>query len=1847
LKDFIFSRHIRRTVGACGLILAASLLLRPASAQFTAPYDPDFAPAPQEKPAPAPQTSPEPSPAEPAPAAPPSEPAPSAPGPSAQPGFRLLDRADPNRILEPSTETPAPAAAAPAGYSIERFKQVRERVERGEEPGAEALPLEPGQGLPEGVAYSTAAPKAPPPEVELPTYGTSLSVTGRKVIGFSFNEKRYLRDQKTTARAKTTNLIEINQQLQLRMQGKVGPKITVNVDYDDTKTNQQDISVVYNGDPNEVVQNVSFGDIDLSLPATEFVSYNKQLFGIRADIKYKGFKATFIGSRTKGTTKTKQFIGNSQFVATDILDNTYLRRQYYDLSFGNSARLPIQAGSERVFLAKQETGSTNVNEVVLTADDIVCPGGLCVNSSSFTGRFLAMVAGQDYTIDYAKGYIQFRNQLLSQFAVAVDYTDAAGNKLSLQTSSTTIAAGGTGLFKLIKTPSDVPIISSTTEAGYNRELKTYYSIGQNSIVRDNGRGNFILRVLDPNRSEAGPSLLPAQKYPDTIEVDFENGIFHLKQPFSVSNSSPNVVDPDLYAATPVTKRLFRVEYNYRFKTFFLEPNLVVQSEVVLLDGVKLNRNVDYFVDYEAGFITFFNPDRIGPNASIDMSFEVAPFAGVNNDTLLGSRISHDFNEHFALGTTLLYQAGTKSQTVPQITELAKSLMVYEFDAQVKKLKIGDRLTVSLAGEFAQSRQNLNLNAFALIDNMEGIKQEDSAPTLSSQWQIASNPTSGPADPFALDWFSEDVKILDINPRAQASSQETQKVLDLSYNFSVAATTEVSIVFPFNVAGVDMSQRSILEVVMFGDSSSNGINFRLGGIDENADGSGILRTMDTNNDGILQPEENALGFLYDPGPPKSSKHYGAGTGIIESFDLNKNGRLDTDDGNGDDFGYAYTGAGTNNQLFDATDSSTHTKVDFGGSWHTFQIPLNISSTTLSRWTNVKQIRISVKKGASSVKDAGTLRFARIAVVGNTWQRGQAGDPATNAAAVGSESLSVTPVNSVDNPDYTPIYNAAGDASQVFNDLYGSLSTLQKQSNSKNVSEQALQLDYDFKDLTADKTVYTKRIFSRAIDISQHRYFNFLVYGNAVDAASMDTTGGQVFFLRAGSDQNFFEVRVPLNFVGWKKIRVKQVDRAGNSIMDYWTADTPGTLVISSGSPTLQQVGALTAGVYLHSALAAKSRGRVYLNEIHVAEPVTRVGNAHKIQADVEMRGWGTAGYKQRYIDRNFQTPTSVVSNQDKREDNGYLNLTRLSWFPMSFTLSRSITDTPSTVDTGNLSNLVNLLQQGKVTTWNGSAQGNIAYGALPRLNLAHTRNRIEYSLLTRLDDRQTYTGALQYGVPSQSRFLPRTIDLSAGHTRYDVSFESLLAKALPGNFDTAERTQSYGARLTFTPWTGSSFNPSWSTTKVRETRVDSTSGAPLTMKYPKSFQQSATINSNFRLTSWLNPQVNYQIDTIENNVLNISTFVLNTSTYVFNPGDIKTVNRSANGSISLPITIGDIFPKSKTFRSMNIVSGYQIQDGDVWNQIEKDLNTQTALWIRSPLRPTNPVAQRANLTLRDTWNSTQRWSPLEGFELRGRKAAFRTISISNNYVLSLQRSEVTGTKSKTVSRTLPDAVASISQLEQLWFAERWMSNTQMNFKYAIRTTENVGSTRNTEDAFGTDLRTVLLKHYDTTVSYNLRTAKNRDLRVDLNTQKTRHEDTTLQVTFDLRKFRFTPKVDYVQDTTVLGTGVKSQDVEVVTPSLLVRADLALPSGLRLPGSAKPLLFTNRIIWTTTMSLANRRSPVTVADNSRLFSLNTSGDYEIAKNLRMTLNGSAQRLWHRYLKEEDYISYAFGTTLTFQF
>lgn len=1742
-------------------------------------------------------------------------------------------------------------------YSHEQWLKMRKDYEQGTLPEEGFVtPLI----SPYDLAVSTEIPRPPPPELELPTYGTSLSITGRKVISFNFSEKKFINEQKSTLRPRTTNLFDIKQELQLRMQGKVGPKITVNVDYDDTKTNKQDISVVYQGDPNEVVQNASFGDIDLSLPSTEFVSYNKQLFGIRADLKYKRAKFTFVGSRIKGVTKSKQFFGNTEFRSVDLQDTSYIRRQHYDLTFGSATRLPLAAGSEKVFLARQVQGQLNVNDLILTVDDLNIDAVL-QSTAVFTSTFTQLAPGQDYSVDYIKGILTLKITAQPQFALAVDFVDATGNRIAVQTSTGT--SGGTGRFKLIKTPSDIQI-STTSELGFKREMKTFYNIGQTQIIRDNFRGNFFLKVFNQSRAEVGPSLNPAQSYPSTILVDFENGTFQLTCPFGDPSANPAntscaspaafVQDQNLYAPAPIGRNLIHVEYRHRFKTFFLEPNLVLQSEYVLLDGARLARNADYYIDYESGFLTFYNEERIKPESQIDVSYEVAPFFGGATDSLLGTRVSYDILNNWSVGSTLLYQTGVKPPVTPPIQDLARSLLVYEVDSQLKGLRFTRFLNASFAGEFAQSRQNPNLSGFALIDSMEGVRLEDSASVLFSQWAPARNPDGSSADGASLSWASDDVKTLDINPKAPANAQDTQKVLKFNYDFTSDGSTK-SIVFPFSDFGLDFSQKSILEVVIEEQNSKDFLNFHLGGINEDADGDGALDTEDTVvKDGILNTDEDT-GWDYDPpdvptpkGPlPKSLT--GEKNGRLDSEDLNHDGRLATQqDQTGDSFGYA----GANKELFDATCGSTITALSFPptcpSAWHTLQIPLKISTSTANLWTAVKQIRISVAKGPGATGQK-SVRFARISVVGNTWVRGEAGDPSTKQGAKAQEALDVTPINNVENQQYAgrAVFEAGAgkEANDVFTDLYGSLENLQRQSNTKNISEQALALT--FRDLPDGATVFTRRQFTRALDLSSHKRVNWLIFGNA-DSNNVDTSGNLVSFMRFGSEQQFFEARVPLNFQGWKKVALDLADTNGDKLPDQaQVAQGPaGTVVVSSGAPSFQQVGQIVTGIY--NRTGATKKGTLYLNEIHVSEPNIRTGEARKFEGNFDIPGWASFGAKHRNVDRNFQTPTSVVSNQDNRQDSAYVNLSRPRFFPMAFNLARTITDTPNTAATGNLSNFITLLSQGRVTKWGGTASGNLSLWKLPRLSLGYSRDRTEYDLATRLDDKQTYTSNTGMTVPWDLRVIPKTIDLNYSHSRYLVGFQSPAARAVAGNFDTDELTQTYGAKLGFVPWGGSRLDPSYSLTEVREKRTDFTLTPPQRLEYPKSRNQTVTLNSSVWLREWLQPSFNYTLTSIENNNLLVTTFTVTGSTPVaFGIGDLKTLNRQATGGVNLSLNMGQILPRVGPLKSLTLSNNYQLQDGDIWTNLEKDLDSRTKLWVRTPLRPRVSFAQRTSLTLRDTYNSSQRWNPLEAFEFPGRMSVFKSLSMTNNYLKSIQRSETTGTKSKTVSTTLPDLIASLSGLERLLYAERYASNAQVNVKFAVRKTETVLISLDRESSLGSDLRSILFKKFDTSLALNVKNTEKKDLRIQQVTQRTRHMDSTLQTTFDIKAFRFTPKVDYALDTTELGTGQKTQDIRVITPSVLVRADLSLPKGLALPFTSKVLEFTNRIIWTTTASLADRKSPITQADNSKLFNLTTSGDYEIAKNLRMTLNGSVQRLWHKFQKEDEFISYQFGTTLTFQF
>ena len=288
-----------------------------------------------------------------------------------------------------------------------------------------------------------------------------------------------------------------------------------------------------------------------------------------------------------------------------------------------------------------------------------------------------------------------------------------------------------------------------------------------------------------------------------------------------------------------------------------------------------------------------------------------------------------------------------------------------------------------------------------------------------------------------------------------------------------------------------------------------------------------------------------------------------------------------------------------------------------------------------------------------------------------------------------------------------------------------------------------------------------------------------------------------------------------------------------------------------------------------------------------------------------------------------------------------------------------------------------------------------------------------------------------------------------------------------------------------------------------------------------------------------------------------------------------------------------------------------------------------------------------MTLRDTFTSTQRWNPLSKYELTGAAAPLKTISLINNFSKTLQKNAQTGTEYNSTSMTLPDLTFSISDLEKFFYAGRWLSATNLKLRYSWIEQTNLGTDEKFTTQYGGDLRFMLFNHFDTVLNYTRKQSDSNDLRLGHSLERIREENLSAQTSFYIKSMRVTPKIIYNTYDKWLVSGQISKSTTEFIPSLNLRWDFNLPHGIKLPFVNRIYSTTNRVIWNTNFSYANKHSAVEVADNYQKFDLTTSLDYEWSQNLRFTLSGGFTLLDHAYVRTEDYTAYNVGANMTVQF
>ena len=748
--------------------------------------------------------------------------------------------------------------------------------------------------------------------------GGGLKVKGSNRISFG-GSTTYLDPEPASEirRASRFPDLSMDQVLRVNVEGTVGEKIHVFVDHDSEREFQtkNQVRVRYEGDEDEIIQEIELGDTKLSLPGSRFVSGtipSQGLFGAKARGKLGDLDFTAVATKQENQIEKKTFQGHSSQDSLLIRDFNFQKNYHFSLvgrledflSAGDSSLVP-SSGTINLWVddlngTNNESGSEGTGGAV-EATAMIDPD-LSGQPEEYFGNFDLQRDGVDYTLDPSNLVVDFNHAILNDEVVAVSYVTVGGD---------TVGDISKGVLKLLK-PTEWPDTSSAT---WDYQLRNQYYLGSTDIIESSlnieiYKGDDQNPVLDEEINGVKRTYLNIFGLDDDSDgrvelnnIDFERGllVFPDLQPFlspsEQNGDSITITDTNramYYDDSPVSLGLqnnvytIKVSYRSRTTSFNLGVlNVMEGSERVTVNGRVLQRGTDYDMIYEIGQIIFFNPDLLADDAVVNVDYEFAPLFAQSQVTMVGLRGDYQLMEGSTLSTTWLMQSEASIEQRPRLGDESRRMVIGEVDGNLAfepefMTSMADALPLvetdatshlDIAGEMAVSFPNPNTRGEIFVDDFEGSSLIDSYSMSRRSWKFSSPPEGAGldvADSGRLIWFNLSqgaVMDSDLNPRIPADQDRPRTVLRLDFTPSDSAffpeESWRSIVQPLSNSGLDFSEKKFLNVWLNGGGGEVWLD--LGTVSEDAlrfDYAGkrksqnvLLDTEDLNHDGKLDYDED--------------------------------------------------------------------------------------------------------------------------------------------------------------------------------------------------------------------------------------------------------------------------------------------------------------------------------------------------------------------------------------------------------------------------------------------------------------------------------------------------------------------------------------------------------------------------------------------------------------------------------------------------------------------------------------------------------------------------------------------------------------------------------------------------------------------------------------------------------------------------------------------------------------------------------------------------------------------------------------------------------------------------------
>ena len=312
-----------------------------------------------------------------------------------------------------------------------------------------------------------------PGGVRIKTQGTAELKFGATLKNID-NPSLPIRNRKTTT-------LDFDEKINLSVNGKVGDKVNMNLNYNTDATfdfDSQNLKLKYEGKEDEIIKLVEGGNV--SFPSnSSLVNGASSLFGIRTDLQFGKLSLQTVVSQKKSSSKSVSSKGGTQFTSfefdvTDYEENRhfFLSRYFRDRYDEGMSRLPnvmtgITINRVEIWVTNKTGNTTNSRDIVALTDlgenqTVSNPmwgvTGQPVPSNSANSEYNAMVTSyaaardinqtssvldavpgfvggvdyeklesarllnsSEYTVNTALGYVSLRTSLQTDQVIAVAY----------------------------------------------------------------------------------------------------------------------------------------------------------------------------------------------------------------------------------------------------------------------------------------------------------------------------------------------------------------------------------------------------------------------------------------------------------------------------------------------------------------------------------------------------------------------------------------------------------------------------------------------------------------------------------------------------------------------------------------------------------------------------------------------------------------------------------------------------------------------------------------------------------------------------------------------------------------------------------------------------------------------------------------------------------------------------------------------------------------------------------------------------------------------------------------------------------------------------------------------------------------------------------------------------------------------------------------------------------------------------------------------------------------------------------------------------------------------------------